>query len=366
MLVLQALVGSFLPFLLDDKVEALETPKEDPMSGPPRLPLHVGDYIKDTPSFARANWEHHGIYLIALMIAWSTPGSRLPNDPKWLAERFGCTAAEYKARVAPVIARYFHSNGNWLYQKRLSREAKFVRNNSQLQSDRAKSRWRKDKKNAAASDHDERQGDLALDENSQNATDPRKPRKSHDKKNAAAYAVAMPPHPHPHLGSIPIPSSNSLHSPEPPPPERALLAPKALDRAMEDEALRRWNETAKAHNLASVTKLSDQRRRKLALRLQELDGIDGWQSMLGKIAASSFMRGSGDKGWVVDFEFLLSPTNVTKIMEGRYDDRRQRPKAGSATDTFAKLREQLGKGRASNGDGQQHPAKVSKFRPRIA
>lgn len=111
------------------------------MAGFPRLPLHVGDYIKDTPPICRNNWEHHGIYLIALMLAWSTPGCRLPNDPKWLAERFGCTQTEYETFVRPVLARYFKGDGNWLRQKRLSLEKTYV----EKQSVRAKSRWKKEK-----------------------------------------------------------------------------------------------------------------------------------------------------------------------------------------------------------------------------
>lgn len=112
------------------------------MSGFPRLPIHTGDYIKDTPPICRANWEHHGIYFIALMIAWNNPRCRLPNDPRWLAQRFGCAIDEYKEFIEPILLRYFKSDGNWLRQKRLSLEHRFV----EKQSARAKSRWNKEKK----------------------------------------------------------------------------------------------------------------------------------------------------------------------------------------------------------------------------
>lgn len=110
------------------------------MSGPPRLPLHVGDYLKDTPPISRVNWEHHGIYLLALMIAWSTPQCRLPNDPQWLARRFGCTVDDYHELVEPVLLEYFDNSGNWLRQKRLAEEHENVRDFSKKQSDRRKSK----------------------------------------------------------------------------------------------------------------------------------------------------------------------------------------------------------------------------------
>jgi uncharacterized protein YdaU (DUF1376 family) len=111
------------------------------MASFPRFPLHIGDYLKDTPPICRTNWEHHGIYLLALIIAWTVPHCRLPNDKKWLARRLGCTIKEYDELVKPVVAQYFKSNGKWLWQKRERLEQKFVKK----QSWNAKSRKHKEK-----------------------------------------------------------------------------------------------------------------------------------------------------------------------------------------------------------------------------
>lgn len=115
------------------------------MSSRHRLSLHVGDYLKDTPPISCVNWEHHGIYMIALMIAWTSPGCSLPNDEQWLAKRFGCTPDEYRERVAPVIRAYFKVRRNRLYQKRLTKERLFAEKQSKKQSGAAKSRWEKEK-----------------------------------------------------------------------------------------------------------------------------------------------------------------------------------------------------------------------------
>lgn len=119
------------------------------MSGPPRLSVHIGDYLKDTPPVSRVNWEHHGIYLLSFFIAWNTPGCRLPTDERWLSSRFGCTVEELKKHVLPVIATYYKKRGAFWYQKRLSEEAIYNRKNGEKQASRAKSMWRNKKEQAS-------------------------------------------------------------------------------------------------------------------------------------------------------------------------------------------------------------------------
>lgn len=121
------------------------------MSAPPRLPIHVGDYLKDTPPFSAVTWEHHGIYFAALIITWNVPGVRLPVEAAWLSLRFGCTVEELELRVRPVLETYFKRRGNFYYQKRLSEVYSFVANTSEKQSARAKSMWDKKKRESRGS-----------------------------------------------------------------------------------------------------------------------------------------------------------------------------------------------------------------------
>jgi len=110
--------------------------------------------MKDTPAISRAMWEHHGIYLLSLMIAWNVPGYRLPDDNAWLSERFGCSLDEVKTYVRPVISRYFKKHGKWLLQKRLTKESKIVSELSDKARKSAKARWDKEKKHAKAIQED--------------------------------------------------------------------------------------------------------------------------------------------------------------------------------------------------------------------
>ena len=112
-----------------------------PVSAPPRLPIHIGDYMKDTPSFSRHSWEHHGIYFIALMICWNTPDCSLPDDPEWLRLRLGCSKDEFNQYVAPTLSIYFKKCADGrLRQKRLSEERAFIDRWSKSQSAKARKR----------------------------------------------------------------------------------------------------------------------------------------------------------------------------------------------------------------------------------
>ena len=112
----------------------------------PYLPLFIGDYLADTPPVSRPTWEHHGIYLLLLMLAWRVPQGRLPDDESWLALHMGCDEQQVRDHVTPVLEIYFKSDGSWWRQKRLSREFKHAATRSQKGRSAAKSRW--DNKNS--------------------------------------------------------------------------------------------------------------------------------------------------------------------------------------------------------------------------
>ena len=111
------------------------------MSNQFRLSIHIGDYLRETPPACRASWEHHGIYLHALFLTWDSPRCQLPNDDKWLALRFGCSAEDFEKYVKPVLQTYFKNDGNFYRHERLTKENEFSKKQSKLQSDRAKARW---------------------------------------------------------------------------------------------------------------------------------------------------------------------------------------------------------------------------------
>ncbi len=110
-------------------------------------------------------------------------------------------------------------------------------------------------------------------------------------------------------------------------------------------ALADWQSLCEEHDLAKVAKLTSKRRASLNARLEDCGGLDGWRSALAKIRGSPFMLGKNDRGWKVDFDFLVSESGFTKLMEGKYDGGsgvQRGKKSGGATGWAAVLLEQAG------------------------
>lgn len=82
-----------------------------------------------------------------------------------------------------------------------------------------------------------------------------------------------------------------------------------------------WNETAFKSGLSQCLIISDQRRRKLEIRLGNEFFAVNWKSAISRIAASRFCRGENDRGWRASLDWFIQPDSVPKIMEGKYDDR---------------------------------------------
>ncbi len=70
--------------------------------------------------------------------------------------------------------------------------------------------------------------------------------------------------------------------------------------------------------LPRVSKLTEKRRQAIKKALPYLDG-KGFEALFQKAAQSDFL--SGRKGsWKASFDWLLEPDNLTRVLEGRYDN----------------------------------------------
>lgn len=71
--------------------------------------------------------------------------------------------------------------------------------------------------------------------------------------------------------------------------------------------------------LNKVTKLTDDRKKKLKARLKEAT-LEEWKQAMERIGKSSFLRGKSG-GWKADFDWLIAnEENRLKIIEGKYDN----------------------------------------------
>jgi len=78
-------------------------------------------------------------------------------------------------------------------------------------------------------------------------------------------------------------------------------------------------------SLTQIRSLSDNRKKKLKTRWQQLDcNIDNFRDVFERVESSSFCKGNNDRGWKADFDWIIkNDENIIKILEGKYADKEE-------------------------------------------
>jgi len=84
------------------------------------------------------------------------------------------------------------------------------------------------------------------------------------------------------------------------------------------EIFEAWNSTK---GLTQCLLVSDKRRRSLSIRIREPFFAQNWRKAIDRVASSRFCQGESERGWKATFDWFITPDAVTKIMEGKYDNR---------------------------------------------
>lgn len=66
--------------------------------------------------------------------------------------------------------------------------------------------------------------------------------------------------------------------------------------------------------------LSDSRKKAIKARLNTYT-LDDFQTLFRTAEASSFLKGQNDRNWTADFDWLINGANMTKVLEGKYQNR---------------------------------------------
>ena len=112
------------------------------MAEMPFFPLATDAFLADTDHLSDAEVGRYVRLLIAL---WRAPQQRLPNDDAWLARKFKRSAEEIVADFRPLIVEFCQCDGNWITQKRISKEYKRATKAVNQRRDAANARWLKEK-----------------------------------------------------------------------------------------------------------------------------------------------------------------------------------------------------------------------------
>lgn len=108
----------------------------------PFFPMAIDAYLADTRHLSDAE---HGRYHLILYELWRAPNRRLPNDDEWLARKFCRSVEQVKSELRPLISEFCKCDGNWITQKRLTKEFERAKRVTRQRSDAAKSLWKKKK-----------------------------------------------------------------------------------------------------------------------------------------------------------------------------------------------------------------------------
>jgi hypothetical protein len=78
-----------------------------------------------------------------------------------------------------------------------------------------------------------------------------------------------------------------------------------------------WNRMASEVGNPTIRAMPPARRAKLILRIREF-GFEAVMEAICAVAASPFCTGDNNRGWRADFDFLLQPQSLLRLLEGRY------------------------------------------------
>jgi len=91
----------------------------------------------------------------------------------------------------------------------------------------------------------------------------------------------------------------------------------APDASPTMEIFRMWNRFAGGHGLAKIIHVDKGSAREKALLARIKDGML-FEDVLRAIHNQPFLCGDNDRGWLVNFDWILKPANLIKILEGAY------------------------------------------------
>ena len=96
-----------------------------------------------------------------------------------------------------------------------------------------------------------------------------------------------------------------------------------------------------------LTTLSEARKKAIRARLNNYS-VDDFETLFKKAEASKFLKGGNDRNWRATFDWLIKDSNMAKVLDGNYDDKKNAPVKNNSFNNFqqndydfAALEEQL-------------------------
>ena len=92
-----------------------------------------------------------------------------------------------------------------------------------------------------------------------------------------------------------------------------------------------------------IVQIDGNRKTAVAARWRTYKSIDVFDKLFRIAEGSSFLKGANDRNWHADFDWMMKPSNFTKILEHKYDDSSSgEHKLTGALGTLARMYEEAG------------------------
>lgn len=73
-------------------------------------------------------------------------------------------------------------------------------------------------------------------------------------------------------------------------------------------------------NLSAIKKITIPRKKVIDARIKEY-GLETVLEVFKIVNKSNFLNGDSERGWKASFDWIMKPSNFTKILEGNYNNR---------------------------------------------
>ena len=74
-----------------------------------------------------------------------------------------------------------------------------------------------------------------------------------------------------------------------------------------------------------VTKMTEKRKKAVKARFNNGYTLEDFKRAFETAEQSDFLKGNNDRRWKADFDWFTNESNLTKTLEGKYDNRKQQP-----------------------------------------
>ena len=118
------------------------------------------------------------------------------------------------------------------------------------------------------------------------------------------------------------PDNTAIPDPAPPPNTTAAAEAETKNNNRPSipysQIFDRYNEICLTTGLRPIRGIEGNRKTKVAAQFKQY-GLSGFFDVFDKVTESAFLCGGGNRGWKADFDWLINPTNMQNVLEGKYD-----------------------------------------------